>query len=158
LIMWTEGAAVRRGGGQMNFQFTFRHMDTSEALEGYAAEKLREPIDKFVTKAIDAHVTFSVQRHQHTAHLHLRAGDGFGIEVEHTSQDMYASVDQMVDKLATQLRKQKEKLKDHKAPKLHERMAEAGVENAPVTAAAPEALVDAGDIVKFEQAKKRNAH
>jgi putative sigma-54 modulation protein len=133
-------------------------MESSEALEAYAGEKLSEPIAKFVTKAIDAHVTFSVQKHQHTAHLHLRAGDGFAVEVEHTSQDMYASVDQLVDKLASQLRKQKEKLKDHKAPKLTERMAEAGVENAPVTASVREPLVDAGDIVKFEQAKKQGAH
>ena len=83
--------------------------------ESSAREKLKEKIDKFVTKPIDAQVFFSVTRHQHSAHLKLNAGDGFSVDVEHTSEDMYATVDQMADKLEAQLRKHKEKLQDHHA-------------------------------------------
>jgi putative sigma-54 modulation protein len=132
----------------MQFQFSFKHMATSDALQSYAEDKFQEKIQKFVTKPMAAHVTFSVNRHQHTAHLSFRAGDGFSIEVEHTSSDMYASVDQMVDKLSTQLKKQKEKLKDHKQTKLSTQLE---------TVDAEEDEVDAGDIIKLEQARRRAA-
>jgi putative sigma-54 modulation protein len=138
----------------MQFQFAFRHMESSPALQGYAEEKLREKIQQFVTKAIEAHVTFSVVRHSHTAHLSFKGGDGFSLDVEHTSGDMYASIDQLVDKLTVQLKRHKEKLKDHKQVKATpELVAVVGEARTPTVAAAE--VVDAGDIVKFEAARKR---
>ena len=134
----------------MQFQFSFKHMATSSALQTYAEGKFQEKIQKFVTKPTTAHVTFSVNRHEHTAHLSLRAGDGFSLEVEHTSSDMYASVDTMVDKLSTQLKKHKEKLKDHKQLKISKEL--------PVATAEVDA-VDAADILKFEAGRRRaNGH
>src|SRR5688500_5564227 len=98
----------------MQLQLSFRHMDTSPALQDYAEQKLKEKIDKSVTQPIEAHVFYSVMRPQHSAHLKLKAGDGFNVDVEPTCEDMYATVDQMADKLEAQLKKHKEKLKDHK--------------------------------------------
>lgn len=132
----------------MQFQFSFRHMDTSPALQSYAEQKLKEKIDKFVTKPIEAHVFFSVTRHQHSAHLKLNAGDGFNVDVEHTSEDMYATVDQMADKLEAQLKKHKEKLKDHKPERGTRHLGETAT---PV----PEDAVDAAEILKFEAGRKR---
>ena len=129
----------------MQFQFSFRHMDTSPALQDYAEGKLREKIDKFVTKPIEAHVFFSVMRHQHSAHLKLNAGDGFNVDVEHTSEDMYATVDQMCDKLEAQLRKHKEKLKAHKPAKHLPNFQEPAKED----------TVDAAEVLKFEQGRRR---
>jgi putative sigma-54 modulation protein len=123
-------------------------MDSSPALQKYTEEKLKEKISKFVTKPIEAKVSFSVQRHSHTAHCSLVAGDGFDLEVEHTCADMYGSVDHIADKLVSQLKRQKEKLKDHK-PEKHRRAARE------VFAEADGDGVDAEDILKYEQAKRR---
>jgi putative sigma-54 modulation protein len=140
----------------MQFQFSFKHMATSPALQTYAEEKLGDKISKFVTKPIGAHVTFSVTRHQHTAHLSLDAGDGFKIQVEHTSEDMYASVDELAEKLASQLRKQKEKLKEHKGVRLAQNLERvSGRTAAPEGAATEVEVIDAGDIPKYENGKKR---
>ena len=136
----------------MQFHFSFRHMQTSEALQNYAEQKLSEKILKYVTKPIEAHVSFSVVRHEHIAHCSLRAGDGFSIEVEHSCGDMYGSIDHMVDKLAAQLKKQKEKLKDHKHEKSIRQLA-VGADNYSFDRD-PE-VVDAGDIVKYEQSRRR---
>jgi putative sigma-54 modulation protein len=106
----------------MQFQFSFKHMETSDALTSYAETKIRDKIMKFVTKPIDAHVTFSVDRHNHMAHLSVHGGDGFNLQVEHTCEDMYGSVDRVVDKLEVQLKKHKEKLKNHKVKDKHERL------------------------------------
>lgn len=132
----------------MQFQFTFKHMDTSEALQRYAEEKVTERVQKFVTKPIAADLIFSVTRHMHTAHLSLHAGDGFGIQVENTAEDMYATVDGLVDKLAVQLKKHKEKLKDHKLPKLSQVLDASAIPEL-------EEPVDAADILKYEDSRRR---
>jgi len=137
----------------MQFQFSFKHMESSPALQSYAEEKIKEKILKFASKPIDAHVIFSVDRHQHKAHLSLKGGDGFNVEVEHTCGDMYGSVDMLVDKLNSQLKKQKDKLKDHKNPKL--------IDNLRVIAETTEIEVpiDADDLLKYEEARKKiSAH
>lgn len=132
----------------MQFQFSFKHMATSESLQNYAQEKITERVQKFVTKPIEAHVIFTVQKHQHFAHASLHAGDGFSMEVEATSEDMYASIDLLVDKLAVQLKKHKEKLKDHKQPKLSQSI-QAITESEPA--------IDAAEVLKYEQARRRQA-
>ncbi len=123
----------------MKFQFLFKHMDTSEALKEYAQEKLGDRIEKFASKAIDASVTFSVEHKHHTVHCTLNAGDGFRLEVEHSCLDMYGAVDKVAAKLGARLKRQKEKLKDHR-----------GISHADRAAAldlAEEAEAEAGDMV-----------
>ena len=131
----------------MQFHFSFKHMDTSPALQTYAEEKLAEKIEKFVTKPISGHFTFSVHKHEHTAHFSLDGGDGFKVEVEHTSGDMYASVDYLADKLSSQLKKHKEKLKNHKVKKGHRFV--------PREAYDHDDSIDAADILKYEQGRRR---
>lgn len=137
----------------MQFQFSFKHMDTSAALQTYAQEKIQEKIQKFASKPIEAHVIFSVDRHLHKAHLSLKAGDGFNVEVEHTCGDMYGSVDMLVDKLGSQLKKQKDKLKDHKNPKLNDNL------RVIADTTQTELPIDADDVLKYEQGRKKiSAH
>lgn len=136
----------------MQFQFSFKHMDVSEPLKKHAQEKLSNEILKFVTKPVDCHLTFSVDKHNHTAHCSFNGGDGFTFQVEHTCSDMYGSVDHMVDKLEVQLRRQKEKLKDHK----RQRFAKKGSFDAKHNDYDSDEI-DAGDILKYEQARRRIA-
>ena len=89
-------------------------MDSSNALTDYAQQKFNEGLDRFVTKPIEAHVTFSLEGGNHHAHCSVQAGDGFGVQVDAQSLDMYKTIDMMTAKLVTQLRKKKEKLKHHK--------------------------------------------
>ena len=124
-------------------------METSEPLSNYARTKIVQEISKFVTKPVDCHLTFSVDRHKHYAHLSFNGGDGFTFQVEHTCSDMYGSVDHIVDKLEIQLRKQKEKLKSHKGNQSRKDiiyLADRSFENAEI---------DAGDILKYEAARRK---
>jgi putative sigma-54 modulation protein len=131
----------------MQFQFTFRHMDASPALQNYCEAKLKEKIEKFVTKPVEAHVMFSVVRQSQTAHVSLRGGDGYDLEVEETSSDMYATVDGLVDKLVAQMKKHKEKLKDHKVQRASKVVEEPSEELADA--------MDASEVLKFERGRKR---
>ena len=134
----------------MQFQFSFKHMDASEALSKYAEGKLRLEIEKFSTKPIQCHISFAVDRHNHTVHCTVNGGDGFAFQVEHTCNDMYGSVDHMVDKLEVQLRRQKEKLKSHKQRGPNKRNVASLVGRE-----FESAEIDASDILKYEQARRK---
>ena len=133
----------------MRFQFSFRHMETSDSLKTYAEEKIHQEIQKFASKPVDCHITFTADRHNHTAHIAFNAGDGFSFQVEHTCTDMYGSIDHMVTKVETHLRKQKEKLKNHKGNSSRKNVinfADRSYENAEI---------DAADILLYEAARRK---
>jgi putative sigma-54 modulation protein len=127
----------------MQFRFSFKHMESSAALQSYARDKIKVEVEKFVTKPIEVHVTFSVDKHEQHVLCVLSGGDGFKINVEHACPDMYGSVDHMIDKLVTQLKRKKEKLKDHTHGKPREPFAENEDDGG---------AIDAADILKYEQA------
>ena len=133
----------------MRFQFSFKHMDSSEALKTYAEGKVRQEVEKFATKPVGCHFTFAVDRHNHTAHLSMIGGDGFAFQVDHTCTDMYGSIDHVVHKLETQLRKQKEKLKSHKGQKSRRDIVSITERNF------DNVEIDAADILKYEAARKK---
>lgn len=133
----------------MQFRFSFKHMETSPSLEKYAREKIQVEVEKFATKPIEAHVTFSVDKYQQQVICTLTGGDGFKCNVEHSCEDMYGSIDHMIDKLVTQLQRKKEKLKDHK----HFKVRDAAGIAVPDLHELPD--IDASDILKYEKAMMR---
>jgi len=134
----------------MQFRFAFKHMNSSDALQQYAQTKINTEVAKFSTKPIEAHVTFAVDKHKHQVVCSITGGDGFSFNVEHICDDMYASVDHMIDKLTAQLKKRKDKLKDHKFPKKREMFASPASDNEYANVE-----VDASDILKFENSLRR---
>ena len=54
----------------MQVNVTFRHMDPTPALKSYAADKV-EKVAKYLTRAFDAHVVLSVERHNHKADINI---------------------------------------------------------------------------------------
>ena len=134
----------------MQIRFAFKHMETSEALQDYARSKILVEVSKFVSKPVEAQVTFAVDRHKHQVTCALLGGDGFSVNVEHVCEDMYASVDLMIDKLSSQLKKRKDRLKDHKSPKKRDPFSSQSGDSEYANAE-----VDASDILKFEQSLRR---
>lgn len=131
----------------MQYRFSFKHMSSSQALQDYSRSKIEVEIAKFSTKPIEVQVVFGVDKHKHHVVCTVFGGDGFSFTVEHVCDDMYGSVDHMIDKLSTQLKKRKDKLKDHKFPKSREPFASIPADN--------DGEVDADEILKFENARRR---
>jgi putative sigma-54 modulation protein len=86
----------------MNISITFRHMDASEAIKGYAHDKLAK-LQKFLRKPMTAKVTLSLDKLRHVAEARISSG-GEHLEAKETSEDMYASIDRVLDKLERQVR------------------------------------------------------
>lgn len=86
----------------MNISITFRHMDASEAIKTYAADKIGK-LQKFLRQPMTAKVTLSVDRLKHVAETRVSSG-GSHLEAKEASLDMYASIDRVIDKLERQIR------------------------------------------------------
>jgi len=65
----------------MNIAITFRQMDATEAMRAYATDKIGK-VQKFLRTPMKGHVTLSLEK----------------------SEDMYASIDKVIDKLERQIR------------------------------------------------------
>jgi putative sigma-54 modulation protein len=95
----------------MQLNITFRNLDSSDALKEYAKEKV-DRIHKYLDRAGGAHVVLSLERHLHHADITIQSG-AFLLRGREKSEDMYASIDLAMDKIERQLRRYKEKLKNH---------------------------------------------
>lgn len=87
----------------MGISITFRHLAASDFLKSYVNEKL-EKVQKFLRQPLDAHVTLFTERHQHVAEVLLTAA-GRQYQARHDSDDMYKSIDLMIDKVQHQISK-----------------------------------------------------
>ena len=99
----------------MQLSTTFRHMDASQAVREYAAEKL-EKIRKYFNKdPISAHAVFSVERgFHHVADLNITLTSGIVINAKETTEDMYSSIDLAAARIERQVRRWKDRIRDHK--------------------------------------------
>lgn len=92
---------------------TFRNTETSEPLRKYATEKIENCLRKFVHGNVEAHVVLRVEKTRHIAEVSFHA-DGADFSCREESNDLYASIDTLVDTLTAQLRKHKERITSHK--------------------------------------------
>jgi len=86
----------------MNISITFRQMDATEAVKGYATEKVAK-LQKFLRQPLHGTVTLSCQKTIHLVEVDVHAG-GDHFHAHESSEDMYASIDKVIDKLERQIR------------------------------------------------------
>lgn len=98
----------------METTFTFRNIDASPALKTHAIDKLQK-LSKYLIKPTNIHVIFQVERFSHIVEVTLNA-NGIQHVSQEKSEDMYTSLDSAIHKLEGQLRRYKERLKNHKKP------------------------------------------
>ena len=99
----------------MQLSTTFRHMDASQAVRDYAEEKLDKIRKYFQKDPIAAHAVFAVERgFHHVADINITLPNGIVINAKETTEDMYSSIDLATARIERQVRKWKEKIRDHK--------------------------------------------
>lgn len=93
---------------------TGRHVSVTDAIKDYAATRI-EHLHLDYPRIIEAHVILDVEKHRHFAEIIMHCTNHITIEASHTTDDMYASIDGVVAKIAQQMRKYKTKiLKTHR--------------------------------------------
>jgi len=96
----------------MQINLTGHHVEITDALRQYVTSKI-ERLERHFDYVTNVHVVLSVEKLQQKAEatMHMSGADVFADSVH---EDMYAAIDGLVDKLDRQVKKHKEKLKDHR--------------------------------------------
>ena len=96
----------------MAIEITGRHVDVTDSMRDYAEKRLSKLVDEFsgVTKV---HVILDVQKYVHSAEVIVHRRQ-ISVEAKASSDNMYASIDEVVDKVEKQLRRSIDKRHEHK--------------------------------------------
>ncbi len=97
----------------MDITVTGRHVEVTPALREYAVKKL-DHIGIDFPRILSAHFILEVQKFRQIAELIIQCGNHITIEAREISEDLYASIDRVVDKVARQMRKYKTKIQNHR--------------------------------------------
>jgi putative sigma-54 modulation protein len=95
---------------------TGRHVSVTEPMKDYAIKKV-EGLHLDYPRIIEAQVILDVQKYRHSAEVVLHCANHITIEATTESPDMYASVDQVMDKIAQQMRKYKTRIMRQHRPR-----------------------------------------
>jgi putative sigma-54 modulation protein len=99
-------------------QVTGRHVSVTEAMKEYCRRRLA-CLHLDYPKIIEVQIIMDVQKYRHTAEVVLHCSNHITLEASAESDDMYVSVDEVVDKIARQMRKYKTRLMRHHRPRKH---------------------------------------
>jgi putative sigma-54 modulation protein len=108
----------------MNITVTGRHIDVTGNLKNYTIEKVKK-IEKYIGTAMEASVTMDVEKYRHKVDVLLRV-NGVMIQAESVTDEMYTSIDEVMDKLERRVKKYKNKFLSQR--KREERFPEAPID------------------------------
>jgi len=97
----------------MQVSMTGRHVELTDPLKQYVQEKLKHLKHSF-DQVVDVHVVLSVEKFRQRCEISIQA-NRLNIHGSHETEDMYASIDGVVDKLDRQLKRYRAKMRKHQA-------------------------------------------
>ena len=101
-------------GGMMRVNITFRHMQGTDAIKEHVTKKV-ERARKYLQGPVEANVRMSVELHLHQRDVTISAA-GRTFKGAEETEDMYTSVDKVMDKVERQIRKVKGRDRARKGP------------------------------------------
>ena len=99
----------------MNVTVQGKQLDVGDALKTYVSERLDDLNSKFFNRAIDGVVVFSREGHGFfRTNITIHIGKDIAVQSQATEDDPYLSFDVASGKVARQMRKYKNRLRDHR--------------------------------------------
>ena len=96
----------------MSLMITGRHIEVTPALRRYVETRFKR-LERYALRFGDVQVILSVEKYRHVAEVVLPL-NGAVVQGKTSTTEMYASIDQLFDKIGRQILKRKEKLTSHK--------------------------------------------
>ena len=96
----------------MKISVTFRNGEGENWQKVYAEEKMQK-IKKYLDAPAEAHIIVSMEKFRNVTEINL-SSNGWNINAKEEAKDMRIALDRCVDKIEKQLKKQKEKIREHK--------------------------------------------
>lgn len=95
----------------MQLTITGHHVEVTPALRAYVTEKMQR-LSRHFDRVISVDVILNVEKHDQLAEATVNAG-GRTLFANDKADDMYAAIDGLADKIDRQVRRLKDKLRDH---------------------------------------------
>lgn len=89
-----------------------RGVRVTKTLRSHAESKVKK-LERYIPKATEAVMTLKVEKYRHIAEILIK-GNKTLIQAEGESDEMYTSIDQVMNKIVRQLKRYKEKRQEHK--------------------------------------------
>jgi len=98
----------------MNITYAFKNFDPSDHLKEYASSRF-EKMGKFIgdTMETELQINLAVEKFRHQAEVILTA-DNLHISAYEESEDMYSTIDLVLEKLESQLKRMRERHKERR--------------------------------------------
>lgn len=96
----------------MKISVTFRNGEGEKWQKVYAEERIQK-LKKYLDTPAEAHIIVSMEKFRNFAEINLSA-NGWNINAKEEAKDMHLAVDGCIEKIEKQLKKQREKIKEHK--------------------------------------------
>ena len=100
----------------MNLTISGHHLEVTPALRSYVTDKL-DRITRHFDQVVDVKVLLSIEnqtekerRQKAECNIHVKGNDMFAESAHH---DLYAAVDELIDKLDRQVVKHKDRIRNH---------------------------------------------
>ncbi len=97
----------------MNINFTFKNFEPSDHLRQYATTRFEKLLKYANTEGSGININLAVEKFRHMADVVLK-GDNMNLSAYEESEDMYSTIDLVLDKMDAQVRKIREKAKDRR--------------------------------------------
>jgi putative sigma-54 modulation protein len=81
---------------------TFRHLETDKGVKDYVQEKVQR-LQKYIVNPREVHVVLSAEKFRHIAEITI-IGNRVNLNSQGRNTDLYAAIDQMVEKAERQIR------------------------------------------------------
>ncbi len=94
----------------MNIKITYKHLDSTPSINEMTELKSQK-LRKYFNGKMNLDWVFSVEKQDQIAHCHL-TGDHIEFFAEASTSTLYSSIDQVVNHLERQVRKNKEVIKN----------------------------------------------
>lgn len=99
----------------MQINISGHHVDVTPALRDYVNDKLQR-ISRHFDNVISINVVLNVEKHRNDAEATVHAA-GKSLFANASDLDMYAAIDGLADKLDKQVKRYKERLREHQVPR-----------------------------------------
>jgi putative sigma-54 modulation protein len=96
----------------MQVSVTFRNTGSESWFKDYVTERLSK-LQKYIDKPVEAHVVLSVEKFRSVAEINIMA-KGINLVGKEEAKDMQLAIDNVIDKIERQIKKHKEKSREHK--------------------------------------------
>lgn len=111
----------------MNISVTFRNGEGENWQKTYVEERTVK-LKKYLDAPAEAHIILSTEKFRNVVEINLSA-NGWNVNAKEEAKDMHLAIDSCVDKIEKQLKKQREKVREHKPRSIRHAVSTEGSED-----------------------------